>query len=79
MALETVFGEVLPNASKGVLKEFVMTRVLNDPDITEEYSCTMDGLLGGRATNDYAVSIHRHALRKMFRLILFMDTAKEQG
>ncbi|PIK43592.1 putative abnormal spindle-like microcephaly-associated protein-like isoform X1 [Apostichopus japonicus] len=76
IGLETIYGELLPiedNSDVIGLSRFIVTRLLGNPDIAEQYSHpTVPGLFGP----GYELTLAKFTLKKFLLLVFFLDKAK---
>ncbi|CAD5121822.1 DgyrCDS10292 [Dimorphilus gyrociliatus] len=78
IALETVYGElILINSNQDIigLSKFILTRVLNSPDIQKEFAHPNVPHL---YKSGYEEAIAQHILKKFLCLVLFLDLAKNE-
>eukprot|EP00939_MAST-03C_sp_MAST-3C-sp1_P005132 g5132.t1 len=57
------------------LRKFLRERLLKDPELTSQFSKTIEGLYGNQ--NRYAKALHRHTLRTFLAIVLFLDKAAQ--
>ncbi|KAK3591436.1 hypothetical protein CHS0354_033435 [Potamilus streckersoni] len=77
IGLETIFGEVIPlqsNSDVYGLSRFIVTRLIGNPDIAEEYSHpTVPHLY----RDGYSKALAQHLLKKFLMLVYFLDQSKQ--
>lgn len=73
---EIVFGEVLPYAGNDVvgLSRFIVTRVLNNPEIQSEFA---HPTVPHRYGPGYEEALKKFTLKKFLQLVYFLDKAKD--
>ncbi|KAL3871776.1 hypothetical protein ACJMK2_039754 [Sinanodonta woodiana] len=77
IGLETIYGEVIPlqsNSDVFGLSRFIVTRLIGNPDIAEEYSHpTVPHLY----RDGYSKALAQHMLKKFLMLVYFLDQSKQ--
>ena len=77
VGLETVYGELLPVGSNSDLlglSRFIITRLLSNPDVLEEYA---HPTVPHSYRNGCQDALNKFALKKFLELVFFLDSAKE--